>query len=264
MDTLDHARCDGAFNMHVPACRISSSLPDTTPLCRFFSNACFPPATQPRSFSLPLSPFLPPSSPFAVECSSCSIRRGHQVYQQVCAACHSLERIAYRNLVGVCYNEAEAKVSDRFCASVCVCLFVEMVWRTELRNAWCGTWVILCDAHAQGYSSHLPFALPLSPSSVSLLDVDEQELAGDSMVEDGPDESGSMFKRPGKLADYFPSPFANEEEARAANNGAYPPDLSLIIKARHGREDYVFSILTGYFDPPAGVEVCILDAQRKG
>lgn len=59
--------------------------------------------------------------------------------------------------------------------------------------------------------------------------------------------------RPGKLSDYFPDPYANEEAARAANNGAYPPDLSLIVSARKGGEDYIFALLTGYMDPPAGV-----------
>lgn len=86
-------------------------------------------------------------------------------------------------------------------------------------------------------------------------------------VNDGPDENGNMFSRPGKLSDYFPSPYTtpgkmtsffpgahlNEEAARAANNGAYPPDLSYIVAARHGGEDYVFSLLTGYCDAPAGV-----------
>ena len=62
-----------------------------------------------------------------------------------------------------------------------------------------------------------------------------------------------MFQRPGKLSDRFPSPYANEEAARAANNGALPPDLSYITSARHGGEDYIFSLLTGYCDPPAGV-----------
>merc|ERR1712146_211830 len=62
-----------------------------------------------------------------------------------------------------------------------------------------------------------------------------------------------MFERPGKLADYFPSPYPNEEAARYANNGAYPPDLSLITKARVGGADYVFALLTGYKDLPAGV-----------
>ena len=56
--------------------------------------------------------------------------------------------------------------------------------------------------------------------------------------------------RPGKLSDYFPSPYPNEEAARAANNGAYPPDLSFISLARHGGEDYLFALLTGYVDAP--------------
>lgn len=55
-------------------------------------------------------------------------------------------------------------------------------------------------------------------------------------MQDGPDDEGNMFMRPGKLADYFPSPYPNEEGARAANNGAYPPDLSYITLARHGGE----------------------------
>jgi len=58
-------------------------------------------------------------------------------------------------------------------------------------------------------------------------------------VNDGPDDTGEMFDRPGKLSDKLPSPYANEEGARYANNGAYPPDLSLITKARHdGRHTY--------------------------
>ncbi|KAI1309466.1 Cytochrome c1, heme protein, mitochondrial [Halotydeus destructor] len=79
--------------------------------------------------------------------------------------------------------------------------------------------------------------------------------AAEIQVQDGPDESGNMFMRPGKLADYFPSPYPNEEAARAANNGAYPPDLSYITLARHGGEDYVFSLLTGYTEAPAGVHL---------
>merc|ERR1719421_740448 len=117
-----------------------------------------------------------------------AIRRGHQVYSQVCASCHGLRAIAYRNLVGVCYNEDEAKA-----------------------------------------------------------------MAEDTDVMDGPNDQGEMFERPGKLSDYFPSPYPNEEAARFANNGAYPPDLSLIVKARHGGADYIFALLTGYKDVPAGV-----------
>ncbi|KAH7890723.1 cytochrome c1, component of the mitochondrial respiratory chain [Phlebopus sp. FC_14] len=119
-----------------------------------------------------------------------SIRRGFQVYREVCAACHSLDRIAWRNLVGVSHTAEEARV-----------------------------------------------------------------LAEDVEYTDGPDDSGEMFQRPGKLSDYLPPPYPNEEAARAGNGGALPPDLSLIIKARHGGADYVFSLLTGYIDPPAGVEI---------
>lgn len=72
-------------------------------------------------------------------------------------------------------------------------------------------------------------------------------------IKDGPDDQGNYFERPGKLSDYFPSPYPNEEAARAANNGAYPPDLSYIASARHGGENYIFALLTGYTEPPAGV-----------
>ncbi|XP_076601456.1 cytochrome c1, heme protein, mitochondrial [Chaetodon auriga] len=119
-----------------------------------------------------------------------SVRRGYQVYKQVCAACHSMEYLAFRNLVGVSHTEAEAKA-----------------------------------------------------------------IAEEAEIVDGPDENGEMFTRPGKLSDYFPKPYPNPEAARAANNGALPPDLSYIVNARHGGEDYVFSLLTGYCEPPAGVTV---------
>lgn len=119
-----------------------------------------------------------------------SIRRGWEVYKQVCAACHSLKYVHYRDMVDVFLTEEEARAE-----------------------------------------------------------------AADIMVEDGPDETGKMFMRPGKLADTVPNPYPNEEAARAANNGAYPPDLSLIVIAREGGEDYIFSLLTGYVDPPAGVKL---------
>jgi ubiquinol-cytochrome c reductase cytochrome c1 subunit len=120
---------------------------------------------------------------------SASIRRGYEVYKQVCAACHSMERIAFRNLVDVIYSEDEMKAI----AAEYDCKSLE------------------------------------------------------------PNDEGQMFKRPGKLSDYFPSPYENEQESRAANAGAYPPDLTVITKARHGGEDYIFALLTGYCDPPAGV-----------
>ena len=60
-----------------------------------------------------------------------------------------------------------------------------------------------------------------------------------------------MFQRPGRPSDPIPGPFPNDQAARAANNGALPPDQSLIVKARPGGPDYVYGILTGYKDPPA-------------
>lgn len=98
-------------------------------------------------------------------------------------------------------------------------------------------------------------------------------LAAEYEVTDGPNDDGEMFQRPGIPADNIPGPYANEKAARAANNGAYPPDLSLITKARavkrgipmflvdpfiqyqEGGADYVYSLLTGYEEPPQGVEV---------
>jgi ubiquinol-cytochrome c reductase cytochrome c1 subunit len=62
-----------------------------------------------------------------------------------------------------------------------------------------------------------------------------------------------MFERPGRPSDYIVGPYANDNAARAANNGALPPDLSLIIKARKHGADYVYSLLTGYEAPPPGV-----------
>lgn len=116
-----------------------------------------------------------------------SIRRGHQVYKEVCSTCHSLNLVAFRTLDGVAYSEAEVKA-----------------------------------------------------------------MAAEIDVVDGPNDEGEMFERPGKPSDYFPSPYANDEAGRAANGGALPPDLSLITKARHDGQNYVYALLTGYTDAPAG------------
>lgn len=118
-----------------------------------------------------------------------SVRRGYEVYKQVCAACHSMRFTYYRHLVDVSHTEEEAKAE-----------------------------------------------------------------AAESQVTDGPNEEGNMFQRPGKLSDTFPAPYPNDEAAKAANNGALPPDLSLIAFARNNGANYLFSLLTGYMDPPAGVE----------
>lgn len=117
-----------------------------------------------------------------------SLRRGYQVYKQVCAACHSLGPLCYRHLVNVTHTEDEAKAE-----------------------------------------------------------------AAEALVQDGPDDAGNMYERPGKLTDFLPKPYANDNAARAANNGALPPDLTWIAQARHGGEDYIFHLITGYRDPPAGI-----------
>jgi len=66
------------------------------------------------------------------------------------------------------------------------------------------------------------------------------------------DSGGNRLTRAGTVADHFPPPFPNEQAARTANNGALPPDLSLIIKARAGGPNYVYSILTGFREKPPG------------
>jgi ubiquinol-cytochrome c reductase cytochrome c1 subunit len=76
-------------------------------------------------------------------------------------------------------------------------------------------------------------------------------IAAGYQVTDGPNDEGQMYQRPGRPSDPIPGPFPNDQAARVANNGALPPDQSLIVKARPGGPDYVYGILTGYQEPPA-------------
>ncbi|KAL1640376.1 cytochrome c1 [Diplodia intermedia] len=91
----------------------------------------------------------------------------------------------------------------------------------------------------------------------TVMTVDEAKaLAEENEYDTEPNDEGEIEKRPGKLSDYLPSPYKNDEAARAANSGALPPDLSLMVKGRHGGCDYIFSLLTGYpEEPPAGAVV---------
>jgi len=82
-----------------------------------------------------------------------------------------------------------------------------------------------------------------------------KSLASGYDIQDGPNDNGDMFKRPGNTSDGIPGPFANDKAARASNNGALPPDLSLIIKAREGGANYVYSLLTGFRNPPEGLKL---------
>lgn len=81
-------------------------------------------------------------------------------------------------------------------------------------------------------------------------------IAAEYQIKDGPDDMGEMFERVGRPSDAFPSPYPNDKAARAANNGALPPDLSLVTKARIGGPDYIYSLLTGYGgEPPQDEEI---------
>ena len=78
-------------------------------------------------------------------------------------------------------------------------------------------------------------------------------IAASFEVTDGPNADGEMFVRPGKLSDKFIMPYENIKAAQAANGGAYPPDMSVLIKARADGADYIYSLLQGYEEPPAGM-----------
>jgi ubiquinol-cytochrome c reductase cytochrome c1 subunit len=120
-----------------------------------------------------------------------SLQRGYQVYTEVCAACHSMKYLSYRNL-------------------------------------------------AEKGGPEFPI-------------IQAKAIAASFEVVDGPNADGEMFTRPAKLSDKFVMPYENEKAAQAANGGAYPPDMSVLVKARGGGVDYIYSLLQGYEDAPSGV-----------
>lgn len=87
---------------------------------------------------------------------------------------------------------------------------------------------------------------------IGFSEAEVKAIAAQKQVTAGPNKQGEMFQRPARPSDHFVAPYPNEEAARAAHNGALPPDLSLIIKAREGGPDYVYGILTGFRNPPPG------------
>ncbi|MDP6429583.1 MAG: cytochrome c1 [Rhodospirillales bacterium] len=119
------------------------------------------------------------------------LKRGYQVYQEVCAACHSLRQIYYRNLTEIGFSEDEVK-----------------------------------EIAAE-------FEVPAGPNE-----------------EGETHEDGEPIMRPAKPFDKLVNPYANDNAARAANNGALPPDLSLMTKARKGGADYLHALLIGFKDAP--------------
>ena len=84
---------------------------------------------------------------------------------------------------------------------------------------------------------------------------ESKAIAAQFEITDGPNEDGEMFTRPARLSDKFASPFPNVKAAAAANDGAYPPDMSVLAKARKGGADYIYSLLMGYEEAPAGYEL---------
>lgn len=80
-------------------------------------------------------------------------------------------------------------------------------------------------------------------------------IAAEYEIEDGPNDEGEMFIRQGLPADRFPAPFANDNAARTANGGSYPPDLSLIFKARANGANYLYSLLVSYGEPPSHLAI---------
>ena len=90
---------------------------------------------------------------------------------------------------------------------------------------------------------------------IGFSDEEVKAIAAEYTVIDGPNEEGEMFERPAKPSDRFVPPFLNEQEARISNNGSYPPDLSVITKAKKHGPDYIFNLLLGYTEPPVDFEL---------
>lgn len=99
---------------------------------------------------------------------------------------------------------------------------------------------VCSTCHALRYLSYRDLA------DLGFNEAEVKAIAAEYQVNDGPNDQGEMYQRPGRPSDDFVRPYPNDNAARAANGGALPPNLSLIIKAREGHEDYVYSILTGY------------------
>ncbi|MEM7766834.1 MAG: cytochrome c1 [Pseudomonadota bacterium] len=147
-------------------------------------------------------PFEGPLGKFEMD----SVQRGFQVYKEVCASCHGLKLMSYRNLGepgGPYYDPAYPNPND-------------------------------------------------NPQVKAIA-------AMDTVVDAAPDEFGDPVTRPARPSDRFRSPFANEQMARAANNGAYPPDFSVIVKARHGGANYIYNLIKGYPENAFSPELVIED-----
>jgi len=102
---------------------------------------------------------------------------------------------------------------------------------------------------------HLSYRNLSEKGGPEFLPEEAKAIASQFEVTDGPNEDGEMFTRPGRLSDKFVSPFPNAKAAAAANGGSYPPDMSVLAKARKGGANYIYSLLMGYEEAPAGYEL---------
>ena len=109
---------------------------------------------------------------------------------------------------------------------------------------------VCSSCHSMQYLSYRNLGEPGGPE-FSLEEV--KAIAASIEIDDGPDSQGEMFTRPGRPSDKFKSPYPNVNASIAANGGAYPPDMSVLVKARPGGADYIYSVLVGYEDPPVGM-----------
>ncbi|MDA8569448.1 cytochrome c1 [Candidatus Pelagibacter sp.] len=109
---------------------------------------------------------------------------------------------------------------------------------------------VCSSCHSMKYVSYRNLAEEGGPE---FTEEQAKAIAANFEVLDGPNNDGEMFTRPAKLSDKFVMPYENVKAAQAANGGAYPPDMSVLAKARSGGVDYIYSVLLGYEDPPAGV-----------
>ena len=111
---------------------------------------------------------------------------------------------------------------------------------------------VCSSCHSMQYLSYRNLGEPGGPE----FSIEEVKAIAASMeIEDGPDSQGEMFIRPGRPSDKFKSPYLNVNASIAANGGAYPPDMSVLVKARPGGADYIYSVLMGYEEPPEGMSL---------
>ena len=111
---------------------------------------------------------------------------------------------------------------------------------------------VCSSCHSMQYLSYRNLGEPGGPE---FSEAEVKAIAASFEIQDGPDSQGEMFFRPGKPSDKFKSPYPNKQAAIAANGGAYPPDMSVLVKARKGGANYIYSVLVGYEDPPPGMKL---------